>query len=231
MISDARARVNQLSPSVFTAGDQEKLTLSQIGQIWTADWHQRLIAAGKAYTLDLGTIGATDWTALTGNAAVDDDQPEVLIAIDSGYLIPMEIEIDVVVDDFDAYDNITQITFIADRSQGEGAGATGTVEVANNLLDGGELFAGRCYSIVTSDVSAVVMNDYLGGKYWTNIQLGTEVGAAVPAEKSFKKVFRFPTILKGPCQIAGYVIGTNTPTFMGAVKFAHVPATWFPTPS
>ena len=159
MITDIKALVDSVSPSVLTENVQEFVRQSTIGQLFTADWHERLILAGKAYTLDLGALTATEWTGLTGNAAVDLDQPEIVIAVDTGYLIPMSIEIDIHVDDVDAYDDVTEIGFQADRSQATAAGATATIEVPNNMLDGGDAFGGRAFSIVTADIADPVMPD------------------------------------------------------------------------
>lgn len=229
MQADIKAQVEQIPPSQLTDGQRDYLRQSVLGQLFTADWHQRLVLAGYAYTVDFGTVAASTYTALTGNAAPDLDQPEIVIAADSGFLVPMEIDIAIAVDDMDAYDDVTDIVFIADRSQAEAAAATATVEVPNNLLDGGAAFSGRCYSIVTGNITAPVPSDVLATWHWELTQVATEVGGVAPAIKKAYKTFAIPTLLAGPCQIIGYVTGTNTPTFTGSVKFANVPAGFFPT--
>lgn len=227
MRTEILAKVNQIPADVLSEGDQEEVALSKLGQLFTADWHTRLVLAGRAYTLDLGTVAAAAYTGLTGNAAPDLDQPEIVIAVDTGWLIPMEIDIAIAVDDMDAYNDTTDIMFIADRSAAMAAGTgTATVEVPNNLLDGGGAFGGRCFSIITADITDPVPADVLGYRNWTPIQLGAETAGGVPTNKHFYKKFEIPTLLAGPCQIIGYVTGTNTPTFIGSVKFAHIPAGW-----
>ena len=227
MISSIKTRVDQLVASVLSNGDQEYPAMSKLGQLFTADWHTRLVLAGRAYTLDLGTVAATAYTALTGNAAPDLDQPEILIAVDSGWLIPMEIDINIAVDDQDAYDDVTDIMFIVDRTAAQAAGATGTVEVPNNLLDGGDAFEGRCFSILTGGITTPVPADVLAYSNWTPIAMAAEAGGTLPAvNKNLRKKFEIPTLIAGPCQIIGYVTGTNTPTFIGSVKFAHLPSSW-----
>jgi len=223
-LQEIQALVDQTSPSVVAEGSKEQPAMTTMRQLFTADWHQRLILAGYAYTLDLGTVAATAYTALTGNAAVDLDQPEIVIAIDSGWLVPMEIDIAVAVDDQDAYNDVTDMCFIADRAATVAAGITATIETANNLLDGGAAFAGRCYSICTGACGSPTVSDVLAYRNWTVTQVGTETAGSVPANKHLYKKFEMPTLLAGPCAIIGYVTGTNTPTFIGNVKFAHIPA-------
>jgi len=223
-----KALVKQSEPEVYTDGTEQELRQTRLGQLLTADWHQNLIMSGRAFSADYGTIAATDITALTGNAAVDLDQPEIVIGVDTGFLIPMEIEIDIQVNDDDAYDDITRIAFFADRTDNVAdAAATATVETPLNMLDGGESFSGRSFSIVTSNITAPVPADYLGGATWTNIQLAAEVGGLPTTNKHLHKIFTHPKLLRGPCSIVGWITGTNTPTFTGSVKFAHVPASWF----
>jgi hypothetical protein len=69
----------------------------------------------------------------------------------------------------------------------------------------------------------------LGAKAWELTQVAAETAGVAPWEKSYHKKFEIPTLLAGPCQIVGYVIGTNAPTFVGNIKFAHIPASWVAT--
>lgn len=224
-----KAQERQLTPDI-KSGDNQELAMTKLAQLFTANWHERLILAGRAFTLDLGTItGGTDYSALTGNIAIDHDQPEIVIAADSGWLIPMEIDIGIAVDDMDAYDDITEIFFIGDRTAAVAAGATATVEAALNCLDGGDAFNGRCYSIVTADITDPTAADILAFKSWQLIQVASETAGSAPTTKNFYKKFEFPRLLAGPCSIVGYVVGTNAPTFMGSVTFAHIPTSWMPS--
>ncbi len=218
----------QLNPDIKGEGRQ-KVAMTRLAQLFTANWHERLILAGRVFTLDLGTItGGTDYTALTGNAAIDHDQPEIVIAADSGWLIPMEIDIGIAIDDMDAYDDVTEILFIGDRTTAVASGATATIETPLNYLDGGDAFSGRCYSIVTADITDPTAADILGFKSWQLIQVAAETAGSAPFVKTYHKKFAFPRLLAGPCSIIGYVVGTNTPTFMGSVTFAHIPTGWMP---
>lgn len=225
--NNIKGRVRQSIPEVSGEGDFDYIKMDRLSGLFTTDWHTRLVLAGRAYTLDLGTVAAAAYTGLLGNAAPDLDNPEILISVDTGWLIPMEIDIALAVDDMDAYDDVTDIMFIADRTAAEPAGTLGTVEVPNNLLDGGEAFVGRCWSICTSDITTPVPADVLGYRGWELTQVITETsGVHSPTNKHFYKKFDIPTLLAGPCQILGYVTATTAPTFIGYVKFAHIPAAW-----
>ena len=228
MISDIKVNVDQIAPSVLAEGMQYPAATT-LGQLFTADWHTRLILAGRVFKLNLGTIsGDASYTALTGNATVDNDQPEFIIAVDSGWLIPVEIDIQISVDDMDAYDDVDDILVVADRSQATAAGATATVATPTNELDGGEAFGGRCFTIVTADVTNPAGSDVLAYKYYELTQVAAEAGGGVEASRGLYKLFPRPVLLAGPCQIVGFVTGTNTPTFMGSVTFAHIPVSWIP---
>lgn len=230
-LQEIKGKVDQVSPDVLTEGDVENVRISKLGQIFTAGWKQRLALAGRVFTLDLGIIGGeSTYTALTGNAAFDNDQPEFIIAIDSGWLIPLEIDIGISVNDDNAYGDFTEILVIADRVITQAAGlASSTIEVANNCLAGGDSFNGRCYSILGADIPNPTSSDILAFKYWEVTQTGAEVGGGVEATKGLYKKFDYPILLAGPCSIIGFVVGTNTPTFMGSVTFAHLPASWVTT--
>ncbi len=230
-LQEVKAKVDQISPDVLAEGDMENIRMSKLGQLFTADWKQRLALAGRVFTLDLGTIaGEGSYTALTGNAAYDNNQPEVIIAIDTGWLIPMEIDIGISVNDMDAYNDFTQIVFAIDRTQTQDAGETGTVETALNVLDGGPAFAGRCYSIITGDTgNAPASVEVIASKFWELTITAAEAATNVPATLGLYKKFDYPILVAGPCHIVGYVIGTMTPTFMGSVTFAHIPASWVAT--
>ncbi len=231
MISDIKAKVSPFTPDQYSGGDQEFLTQSPIGQLWTADWIQRLTQAGRVYTAPLGTLAATSHTGLTGNAVVDLDQPEVVIGVPSGILIPIEIQIDILLNDIDAYDDLTQIVFYADRTTGLSStdSALGNPITVLNNLDGGEDFAGNATETVAADITDPVVADVLGSRFWEINQLAAEVAATIPATLNFYQDFKAPIFLRGPASIVGFVTGTNTPTYQGHVTFAHLPGTWIPT--
>ncbi len=231
MISDIKTKVTAFDPAIFTPGAQEPPALSTIGQLFTADWVHRLVLAGRVYDVPLGTLAATSHTGLTGNAAVNLDQPEVAIGVDSGILIPIQIDINILLNDADAYDDLTQIVFYGDRSQGLTSAdeSLGNEITVLNKLDGGAAFTGRATETVAADITDPVASDVLGSFFHHLLQVAAEVGGVAPNSLNFHKEFKVPILLRGPASIYGYITGTNTPTYQGNVTVAHIPATWIPT--
>lgn len=218
MIADVKAKVDQLMAGApMDNGDMEYLRMSKMGSLFTANWVQQLVFAGRVFSLDLGTAG----TPLAGNAAIDADQPEFVVANDSGWLIPISLQIGAEVD-ADAEEDL-QILVVGDRTNGE-ASLTATAETPLNLLDGGDSFSGSAYSVVTGNMTLteadILYNKYLAA---TQVDASGTFNAALNADYEW----RAPVLLKGPCQIIGYVVGTATaPNFYGRLVFAHVPTSW-----
>ncbi len=231
MISDIRAKISPFSPDVYSGSGTDFLTQSKVGQLFTAGWKERFLLAGRVFTAPLGTLAATAHTGLTGNAAVDLDQPEFKLGVDSGILIPLEIDINILANDADAYDDVTQVAFYGDRSQGLNATdeALGNAITCLNLLDGGDAFGGRATETVGTDIDDPVVSDMLGRKFWELTQVAAEVAGTAPSTMNFHKEWDVPHLLRGPASIVGYITGTNTPTYQGHVTFAHIPTTWIPT--
>lgn len=222
MITDIKAKVDQIAPSVLSENDMDYPRMSKLGQLFTADWKTRLALAGRAFSLDLGTGG----THLAGNAAFDADQPEFVVGVDSGWLIPMELSLAVNCD-ADAEESF-EVLIAGDRTQNEGSGATATAETALNLLDGGDAFGGVCYSVVTGNLTAVTEADILYAATFKAVQVSavSTIDAAINVDHEWKT----PVFLAGPCMILGYVHGTATATaFTGRLTFAHLPASWIVT--
>ena len=226
-LQEIKAIVDQVDPTVLKEGKMGDVAMSALGQLFTADWHTRLALAGVVYTMPLGGVsagGAHD--PLTGLATVDNDKPEVVIAIDTGWLIPIEITVNISVDDLTAYDQVDDLLFIADRSQTVPAGEAGNIVTALNNLDGGAAFSGRCYDTIGTEITNPVTSDVLAYKYWELTQLSSELGGNASFDKNYHKKFDIPKFLKGPCSIIGHITCTVTPTYFGSVVFAHLPVGW-----
>ena len=219
----------QVGLSKLTSAD-DKLRMSLLGQQYVADWKYLLASAGRMYRVSVPehATGGGAITQATGNAAVDLDQPELVIAVDEGYrLIPVEFDFSVQ-DDADAYDDQVELYMFADRTQATAAGATATILTPQNQLDGGAAFPGRAFSIVTADITDPVHSEILGYRVWELTQVAAETAGNGIAEFSYGKEFNVPNLLKGPCQIVMALAGTVAPTFMGYVTVGVVPADWFP---
>lgn len=229
MIADIKSRVEQVSPSTLKDGDQEAPRLSTIGQLFTADWHQRLILAGRAYRMTIGTISGSAAHTLVGNGTtIDLDLPQGVVAVDSGYLIPMALNLGLLTDT-DAENDVCEVLLTTDRAVAVSVSdlAAGETEVPANMLDGGEAFSGRAASILnTTPITDPVHTDLLHYSNWEALGANPLVSTNYNVDKEFVT----PTLLKGPCSLLLYFGGTVAVTGMGSLVFAHIPSSWAPTP-
>ena len=225
-LQDIKGQVDQIDPTVLMEGKMGNLAMSTLGQLFTADWHTRLVLAGRVFSMNLGSASGS-LGVLTGITTVDNDLPSLSISCDTGWLIPISIDVNIHVDDLTSYDQVDDILFTADRTQAVPAGAVGNIVTAINQLEGGAAFAGRCFHTHnTTPITNPVASDILGYKFYALTQLAGEVGGNASFEKGFHKTFDVPHFLAGPCSILGYVTGSATPTYFGKVVFAHLPASW-----
>jgi len=232
-LQEIKVKREQASVSPTTS-DMDYLKMSQIGQLWTADWKYKLVTAGKVFRMSIGTIaGGTDVVPVgDATSGIDLDQPEGIVSIGSDVLIPMELEISGYSLTDAAADNV-QILLCADRS---GAMATtdldnGTQETVDNLLDGGGSFGGTAVSLVTSDVTDPTVSDIIHYRKWANlIAAGGTTTQLDPVIIDFYDHWEanVPTFLAGPCDLLLYAAGVIAFTFVGSLVFAHVPRTWVP---
>lgn len=223
-MANIKAKANQVAPNVTGEGDLDYLKMTKLGQLFTANWQTRLVLAGRVFSLDLGAVE----TYLAGNHDVDQDQPEFIVAVDSGWLIPISLNL-AVSSDCDADADSTEVLVIADRTQAATAAQLGTVEVPNNLLDGGDAFGGRASSVSTGTCGTVTEADILYAKVnYTVLTTEGHIDTAV----NINHEWTVPRFLKGPCQILGYCVGVGdaqTTLFIGSFVFAHLPASWIVT--
>lgn len=231
MITDIKVEVDQVVPDVLTEGKMEHPRLSTIGQLFTADWKERLILAGKAYRMSMGTVAGSGAHTLLGVGTVTDlDMPMGIIAIDTGFLIPMTLNW-AGISDTDAENEYVDILMTVDRdtavSGAEITAATGKVQTPDNLLDGGEAFAGRAVMDTTVEITDPVHSDILYFATWECLGADPLVVNHFAADHEF----RFPTFLAGPCSLLFYFGGTDAATGMGSIVFAHIPSSWVPIPA
>lgn len=225
-LQEIQGKVDQLDPTVLKEGQMGNVAMSTLGQLFTVDWHARLALAGRVFTMPLGSASGS-LGVLTGITTVDNDLPSFSISIDTGWLIPIEIEVNIHVDDLTAYGNVDDLLFIADRAKAVPAGEVGNVVTAINAIDGAAAFSGRCYHTHnTTPITNPAASDILGYKYWELTQLGAEVGGNASFAKNYHKKFDVPHIIAGACSILGHVTGSATPQYFGAVTFAHLPTSW-----
>ncbi len=229
MITEVKMNVNQIPVDVLTEGQMDYPAISKVGQVYTADWRLRLILAGKAHRISFGTVaGAADITLVGNGAAIELERPEGAIAIDTGFLVPMSINLSVLAD-LDTENDELDVLLTCDRATGlspaQVATCAGTAKAIDNLLDGADVFAGRYVNIGTADIVDPVHSDILFYAHWEAI------GANPLGPNHFfvNHTFPFPNYLAGACTIYLYVGSGTTPTFAGSIVFAHVPNSWIPT--
>jgi hypothetical protein len=227
MITDIKAVVEQVSPSVSGEGNMRYPSATKLGQLFTADWRQKLLLAGKLWRLTVGAFAAdAEPTQVTGGGAgttLEIEKPEMLIGVDAGYYLLM-VSLQVSLQSLaDAASDDIQLLAISDRSQAPPTSLTGTVETPDNLLDGAGAFPGRAYSAVTADITDPVMSEIL------YFQQEMAAGTAVDHVR-FNAVYEpaVPSILAGPCQIAVCWGGTIATAGMGSMVVGCVPTSWFP---
>lgn len=229
MIFDVKVNTNQIPVDVLAEGVNDFPAMSKIGQLFTADWHTRVILAGRAFRMSIGTIAGSSTHTLVGNGTlIDLDVPEGIVAVDSGYLVPMSLNLGLLCDT-DAEHDVCEVLLTTDRATAISADeidtATGTAEIALNMLDGADAFSGRVVSICTTQVTDPVHTDLLFYKNWEAL----ESDPKGPTNFNVDKVFAYPTFLAGPCSLLLYFGGTVACTGMGSLTFAHIPTSWMAT--
>lgn len=227
-MTDFKVNVNQIPVDVLSEGRMGFPAMSKVGQLFTADWHMRVILAGFAHRMSFGTISGADNITMVGDGtAIELERPEAIISVDTGYLIPMSLNLGVN-EDLDLEDEELDILVTADRttavSAAELAAAIAVAGAPDNLLDGAEAFTGRAVKVCTVDITDPVHSDVLFYKYWECI--GND--PLILTDWNVSHVWKHPILLAGPCSILMYV-GGPTPTFVGSICFAHIPLNWAPT--
>lgn len=230
MISDIKAKVDQLSPDVLSEGNMDFPRMTNLGQLYTLDWKMRAILAGKAYRVSMGTMSTGTSHVLVGNGTtVDLDIPQLVLAVDTGYLIPMSLQ-GCFISDSDSENDIVSIILTADRatalSAADVATGAGTAETPDNLLDGGPAFVGRVESITGTAIgsSDPVHSDILYFNNWETL----ETDPLGPTNYFVDHEFEYPNLIAGPCSLYLYFAGVVAVTGMASLVFAHIPASWAP---
>ena len=236
MISDIRANVDQVAPSVLTEGTQGYPAASKLGQLFTAGWKQRLLLAGKVWRVTVGTVAAgADPTQITGGGAkagaiMELELPEIAIGVGLGYyLIPLEIHVSIQAD-LDSDADSLAVLAIMDRTAAVPVPSAATVETPVNMSDGAAVFPGVAYSAVnTTDIADPTMDELLCYKQ----AVASQVTAAdtIVLHHTMHYEPSVPSFAAGPCGLYVYWYGSAdaAATGMGTVVVAAIPSTWVPT--
>lgn len=231
-LQEVKMNVNQIPIDLLTEGDKDHPAISKWGQLFTADWVTRLVMAGLVYRMSTSpATGGADITALGTGTTTDLDIMEGLVTIDSGFLIPIEIDYGFE-SDLDADADEIDFLMTADRDKAVTAAecvtGAGTVEAPSNLLDGAGEFGGRAYTLVTVNVIDPAHTEVLLYQTWSHAHLGTAGSAETNCLRAHK-LFTYPDFIAGPCSIQYYYGGTELVLGLGSFVFAHIPAAFCPT--
>jgi len=238
MITDIKAKIDQIPPSIGAEGDFEYVKQTKLGQLFTADWKLRLLLAGKVWKVSIGAITAGNAiTQVTGGGdgtVMDMEQPEFIVGVDAGYfLIPIAADV-IVTSDTDAPDDFMEILLIMDRTNSCPTSATATVATPINLLDGGGSFPGRAFTAVTVDIEDPVYDELLAYERYETTAVVMQ-GTSANEDDAINSILRMhyepqvPSIGAGPCSIVCMWDGTVATTGIACFTFAAVPISWFPT--
>lgn len=236
MRAELLGTVEQFSPNVLGSGAEETARMSKLGQLFTADWKQRLLLAGKVWKTHIGAITAGNAiTQITGGGAgtvMDMEQPEIILGVSAGYfLIPLEVDV-MVTSDVDAPDDFMEILVFIDRTQSP-VYVAGTVNTPINCLDGAGSFPGVCYTAVTTDMADPVLSELLMYRRYETTAVVMH-GTSANEEDAINSVLSLhyepavPSIVAGPCSLVVLFDGTVATTGIATVTWAAVPSAWFP---
>lgn len=236
-MADLNGKVNQVNPDVLSDGDDELIRMSKMGQLFTADWKQRLLLAGRVWTYSLGAIAADGaMVPVVGGGAgtvADIEQPEIIFGVEEGFHLAL-IEADVECDsDNDAPDDFMEIMMFGDRTQAPPTSVTGTVVVPDNCLDGAGAFPGRAFKQITADIVDPVLSElflYRRKAVTAVVMQGTSANEddAIYSQLTAHYEPTLPSWLKGPCSVVVLWDGTVATDGFAMVKFAAVPSSWVP---
>lgn len=221
----------QQGAGVIGDGSQGGLQMTRAGQLFVADWKTRLVLAGFAFNLTVGTAGGEgDITLITGGGdgtTVDGDQPEMAVGTPPGYYhIPLGFTCSVQ-GDSNANADVANIVLAADLTQQIPlpVAASSTVETPQNLLDGGPASVSWAQSAVTTDITNPVASVLLA--FATNYHAQITAASAVIQSLNLDYDPSFPSLFAGPCSVCAWWGGTCAQDGMASYNWAEVPESWF----
>lgn len=224
-----QAYASQLSLPDYSS-DYGDVRMTDQGAPYTADWIEQAIRAGYGWSIHVGTIvSGFAQSMITGGGSgtcIDQDQPEIAIGIDSGWLVPTRISVSAHTD-IDAADDDAWIIAIADtEANGVSTAPTGTAETPTNLLDGAGSCSANCYSAITADITDPTVSQILDVE---NI-VGNAASGGLEMEYLKMDYPKQPwqiRRLKGACSIYVYWGGVAATYAMATVEFLVLPTNYF----
>lgn len=226
-MSDIRGFVSH-NPAITSDGGVSRLRMSNVGQLFVADWKSELVLEGRVFHMTVGTMAAGgNITLITGGGngtTIDQDQPEFGVSVPSGTdLIPIEIHVSCQLDmDADGEEGNIIVTY--DNGTAYAGDGSVTSETPVNLLgDSGQSSVATAFSAATGDITDPTVSGILAFETIQGSDNGTAGNLAFP-KLSLHYEPSFPFVLRGPSAFYGYWGGTAALPGIASVIWAEVPS-------
>ncbi len=223
-----KGKVRQTTTDLGGESDPQELTSTKLGQLFTANWKEKLLLGGRLYRITVGAFTAdTDITQITGgggSTTLELEQPQIAVGVGSGYrLIPVELTVSAVSDQ-DADGDYIRIVALMDRTTAIPTSVTGTTEAPVNMLDGSRSFPGTAYSAITTDIVDPTMDELLAFKQSAAYQVSA--AGTIISGLDLEYIPETPSIGDGPCALYVYWGGTAPVTALASLVVGVVPSNW-----
>ena len=218
-------RRNTASANTADGSAPEALDASRYGEIFMGpDWRQRAIMAGKGFQVTVGAFS----TPVTGGGAgtiLDQDQPELVLSVPSGYiLVPLRFTVQCHTPLLATDADEAEILIAADRAAASNAsGSTGTVETIFNLRT--DLTTGSMVTAVSANTGNIT-NPTLGIELARRVVTGDMNGTPANALWGLLDLEyepNNPPFIVGPAAVYFYWGGTVATTGFAQATWVELP--------
>ena len=196
-----------------------------LGAALTADWCSALVARGFGWHVDVGAF-STPIVGGGNGTVLDQDQPELSLAIPSGFtFIPLRVHAQVQVALLAADSEESEILFAVDRiTLADVTAASGTVETPTNMRTDR---IGGCPCPILSAVTTNITNPALGVELARAVKLGDFQGT--PATTMLTDLALLyepirPPFIVGPAGFYAYWGGTVAASGFLQMDFLVIPS-------
>jgi len=230
MKTEILGSVEQVTPSNLGEGSEETVRMTKLGQLFTANWKERLLLAGRMWSITVGSVASgadVAEVAGAGGGVVDGDQPDIAIGVPAGfYLIPISCKVSAHGDVSNADADEANMVLWTSRAGNLVADGTVTTYTPLNCLDGGPSFPGSAFHTCTADCTIPACSQILDYDCWQSSQIGANGAAVATLRMNYEP--KVPQILAGACSVYLCYGGTANKSGIGTLIVGCVPTTWFP---
>lgn len=222
--------IRRIAPSANTADNTapEAVDASRYGELFQGpNWKQRAIMRGMGYHVTVGAFS----TGITGGGAgtvFDQDQPEVVISIPTGYvLVPIRFSVQCQVPLLATDADEAEILIAVDRTAAYDGSGTKTDETIFNMrTDRGSTGS---VATVVSAVTANITNPTLGIELARAVITGDVQGTAATAlwtPLALDYAPADPPLIVGPAAVYVYWGGTVATPGFGEFQWIELPSSY-----